>query len=451
MISTDQNGHFNFHEALAGLDLHIETPSCTIVGQVKRIVGLTIEAVGISAPIGAQCLIESQNSHSDLLCEVIGFDGDLLFLMPLESIEGISPGSRVVLKSEKPLGSFSLKLQGRVIDGIGHPIDGMSDLKYEESVSLESQQNSALEKASISEALETGVKAIDSCFTFGKGQRMGLIAGSGVGKSVLLAMLAQNTAADVVVIALIGERSREVKEFVTETLGEKGLRKSVIIAEPVSASPVRRVKAAKLAHTIAERYREQGKNVLLLVDSLTRVAHAQREIGLAIGEPPTTKGYPPSVFGLLPSLIERVGMGKVSEGSISAFYTVLAENDDRSDPIVDISRATLDGQIMLSRKLADASHYPAIDLEGSISRVADKIVSKEHTFLARAVRRLWSLYSQNEDIIQIGAYEAGSNPELDLAIKLKPAINRFLTQEHDDAFSLSETLDQLSELGQELS
>ncbi len=197
MITTDQNGHFNFHEALAGLDLPIETPSCTIVGQVKRIVGLTIEAVGISAPIGAQCLIESQNSHSDLLCEVIGFDGDLLFLMPLESIEGISPGSRVVLRSEKPLGSFSLKLQGRVIDGIGQPIDGMSDLNYEESVSLDTQQTSALEKASISEALETGVKAIDSCFTFGKGQRMGLIAGSGVGKSVLLAMLAQNTAADV--------------------------------------------------------------------------------------------------------------------------------------------------------------------------------------------------------------------------------------------------------------
>jgi flagellum-specific ATP synthase len=308
-----------------------------------------------------------------------------------------------------------------------------------------------LEKANISETLETGVKAIDSCFTFGKGQRMGLIAGSGVGKSVLLAMLAKNTAADVVVIALIGERSREVKEFVSETLGENGLEKSVVIAEPVSASPVRRVKAAKLAHTIAEQYREQGKDVLLLVDSLTRVAHAQREIGLAIGEPPTTKGYPPSVFGLLPSLIERVGMGRIGEGSISAFYTVLAENDDRSDPVVDISRATLDGQIMLSRKLADASHYPAIDLEGSISRIADKIASKEHTHLARAVRRLWSIYSQNEDIIQIGAYEAGSNPELDLAIQLKPAIDSFLTQEQDEIFPLPQTVELMSEFKQDLS
>jgi flagellum-specific ATP synthase len=419
------------------------------VGQVKRIVGLTIEATGISASIGAQCLIKTQSLDNDLLCEVIGFDGDLIYLMPLESIEGISPGSKVVLKTEKPLGNFSLTLQGRVIDGVGHPIDGKSELVYDELVSLDFQQNSALEKANISETLETGVKAIDSCFTFGKGQRMGLIAGSGVGKSVLLAMLAKNTAADVVVIALIGERSREVKEFVSETLGENGLEKSVVIAEPVSASPVRRVKAAKLAHTIAEQYREQGKDVLLLVDSLTRVAHAQREIGLAIGEPPTTKGYPPSVFGLLPSLIERVGMGRIGEGSISAFYTVLAENDDRSDPVVDISRATLDGQIMLSRKLADASHYPAIDLEGSISRVADKIASKDHTHLARAVRRLWSIYSQNEDIIQIGAYEAGSNPELDLAIQLKPAIDSFLTQEQDEIFPLPQTVELMSEFKQD--
>jgi len=449
MIMADQSTPFDFQRALQNLDMLIDVPGCIKIGRVKRIVGLTIEAIGIAAPIGAQCLIESQNNSDELLCEVIGFDGDLLFLMPLESIQGIAPGSRVTLKSEKPLGAFSLKLQGRVIDGVGNPIDGKAELIYEEEISLDATQNSALEKVNITESLETGVKAIDSCFTFGKGQRMGLVAGSGVGKSVLLAMLAQNTAADVVVIALIGERGREVKEFVTETLGEKGLQKSVIIAEPVSASPVRRVKAAKLAHTIAEQYRAQGKDVLLLVDSLTRVAHAQREIGLAIGEPPTTKGYPPSVFGLLPSLIERVGTGKDAQGSISAFYTVLAENDDRADPIVDISRATLDGQIMLSRKLADATHYPAIDLEGSISRVADKIVSKEHTRMARGVRRLWSLYSQNEDIIQIGAYETGSNPDLDRAIELKPAINRFLTQEHDEAYSFEQTVQLLAAVDEE--
>ena len=435
---------YDFGQALANLDLSINSPGFISIGRVKRIVGLTIEAAGISAPIGAQCVIQSQSQDRGLSAEVIGFDGDLIFLMPLDSIEGISPGCRVTLQSETPLGCFSLALKGRVIDGLGRPIDGRQEIEYDEEVSLELGGSNALARENITEVLDTGIKAIDSCFTFGKGQRMGLIAGSGVGKSVLLAMLAQNTPADVAIIALIGERGREVKEFVTETLGEAGLRKSVVIAEPVNASPVRRIKAAKLAHTIAEQYREQGKHVLLLMDSLTRVAHAQREIGLAIGEPPTTKGYPPSVFNLLPSLIERVGMGSACEGSISAFYTVLAENDDRSDPIVDISRASLDGQIMLSRKLADASHYPAIDLEGSISRVADRIVSETHTSSARKLRRLWSLYCQNEDIIQIGAYEPGSNADLDLAIKLKPEIDNFLMQGESETFTLQQTMQQLS-------
>ena len=435
---------YNFNQAFENLNLSVNAPGFISIGRVKRIVGLTIEAVGISAPIGAQCVIQAQRWDHGLHAEVIGFDGDLVFLMPLDGIEGISPGCRVTLRSEMPLGCFSFALKGRVIDGLGRPIDGRSELDYDEQASIELGELNALARQNITEILDTGIKAIDSCFTFGKGQRMGLIAGSGVGKSVLLAMLAQNTSADVAVIALIGERGREVKEFVTETLGEEGLRKSVVIAEPVNASPVRRIKAAKLAHKIAEHYREQGAHVLLLMDSLTRVAHAQREIGLAIGEPPTTKGYPPSVFSLLPSLIERVGMGNASEGSISGFYTVLAENDDRSDPIVDIARASLDGQIMLSRKLADASHYPAIDLEGSISRVADKIVSEPHTLLARKLRRLWSLYRQNEDIIQIGAYEPGSNAELDLAIKLKPDIDKFLIQGEGDTFTLQQTMQELS-------
>ena len=444
MVERKLDDLYNFSQALENLNLFVDSPGIISIGRVKRIVGLTIEAIGISAPIGAQCIIQAQGQDNGLNAEVIGFDGDLVFLMPLSSIEGISPGCRVTLQSETPLGCFSFALKGRVIDGLGQPIDGRSELDYDESVSLEMGKSSALDRENITEVLDTGIKAIDSCFTFGKGQRMGLIAGSGVGKSVLLAMLAQNTPADIAVIALIGERGREVKEFVTETLGEEGLKKSVVIAEPVNASPVRRIKAAKLAHTIAEQYRAQGKNVLLLMDSLTRIAHAQREIGLAIGEPPTTKGYPPSVFSLLPSLIERVGMGNACEGSISAFYTVLAENDDRSDPIVDIARASLDGQVMLSRKLADASHYPAIDLEGSISRVADKIVSKTHTSLARKLRRLWSLYRQNEDIIQIGAYESGSNADLDLAIKLKSEIDNFLTQGENDTFTLSQTMQQLS-------
>ncbi|MBH74094.1 MAG: flagellum-specific ATP synthase FliI [Rhodospirillaceae bacterium] len=444
MAERKSNELYNFNQALENLNLSVNAPGFISIGRVKRIVGLTIEAVGISAPIGGQCVIQARGSDNGLHAEVIGFDGDLVFLMPLDGIERISPGCRVTLRSEMARGCFSFALKGRVIDGLGRPIDGRPELDYDEQASFELGESNALARQNISEILDTGIKAIDSCFTFGKGQRMGLIAGSGVGKSVLLAMLAQNTPADVAVIALIGERGREVKEFVTETLGEEGLRKSVVIAEPVNASPVRRIKAAKLAHKIAEQYREQGKHVLLLMDSLTRVAHAQREIGLAIGEPPTTKGYPPSVFSLLPSLIERVGMGSASEGSISGFYTVLAENDDRSDPIVDISRASLDGQIMLSRKLADASHYPAIDLEGSISRVADKIVSEPHTLRARKLRRLWSLYRQNEDIIQIGAYEPGSNAELDLAIKLKPDIDKFLIQGEGDTFTLQQTMQELS-------
>ena len=435
---------FDFSQALDNLDLFVDSPGFISSGRVKRIVGLTIQALGISAPIGAQCVIQAQGPGSGLNAEVIGFDGDLVFLMPLDSIEGIAPGCRVTLQSETSLSCFRFALKGRVIDGLGQPIDGRPELDFEEKTCIGLGESNALDRENITEVLDTGIKTIDSCFTFGKGQRMGLIAGSGVGKSVLLAMLAQNTPADIAVIALIGERGREVKEFVTETLGEEGLKKSVVIAEPVNASPVRRIKAAKLAHKIAEQYREQGKHVLLLMDSLTRVAHAQREIGLAIGEPPTTKGYPPSVFNLLPSLIERVGMGKASEGSISAFYTVLAENDDRSDPIVDIARASLDGQIMLSRKLADASHYPAIDLEGSISRVADKIVSKSHVVLARKLRRLWSLYRQNEDIIQIGAYEPGSNADLDLAIKLKPEIDNFLIQGENETFSMPQTMQLLS-------
>ena len=376
MAEREPDELYDFSQALENLDLSVNSPGF-ILWSRKRIVGLTIEAAGISAPIGAQCVIQSQGQDRGLNAEVIGFDGDLVFLMPLDSIEGISPGVESHF-DRKCLLVASASFKRKSHRWIRAANRWAERIEYDDQVSLELGGSNALARENITEVLDTGIKAIDSCFTFGKGQRMGLIAGSGVGKSVLLAMLAQNTPADVAIIALIGERGREVKEFVTETLGEAGLRKSVVIAEPVNASPVRRIKAAKLAHTIAEQYREQGKHVLLLMDSLTRVAHAQREIGLAIGEPPTTKGYPPSVFNLLPSLIERVGMGSACEGSISAFYTVLAENDDRSDPIVDISRASLDGQIMLSRKLADASHYPAIDLEGSISRVADKLSAK-HT------------------------------------------------------------------------
>ncbi|MEC9248272.1 MAG: FliI/YscN family ATPase, partial [Pseudomonadota bacterium] len=303
-----------------------------------------------------------------------------------------------------------------------------------------------MERAGIDRALDTGIKAINSCLTVGRGQRLGLIAGSGVGKSVLLGMLTRNTEADVVVIGLIGERGREVQEFISETLGAEGLEKSVVIAAPANISPVVRLKATKLAHLVAEYFRDKGKNVLLLLDSLTRVAHAQREIGLAVGEPPTAKGYPPSVFALLPQLIERAGVGRHGFGSITAFYTVLAENDDESDPIVDIARASLDGQVMLSRSLADVAHYPAIDLTGSVSRVMPSIVDSEKLKTANRFRRLWSLYQKNQDLIQVGAYEHGTNADVDEAIRLRAGMEAFLRQNSGESCPLEDSQNQMHSL-----
>jgi flagellum-specific ATP synthase len=286
-----------------------------------------------------------------------------------------------------------------------------------------------MERGPIDKVLDVGVKAINGMLTMGRGQRIGLVAGSGVGKSVLLGMLTRFTKADVVVIGLIGERGREVQAFISESLGKEGLAKSVVVASPANVSPVLRLKATHMTHVIAEYFRDQGLNVLMLVDSLTRVAHAQREIGLAIGEPPTAKGYPPSVFALLPNLIERAGVGRHGVGSITAIYTVLAEGDDASDPIVDIARASLDGQVMLSRKLADAAHYPAIDLTGSISRIMQSLLDPNDLKQANRFRRMWTLYQQNLDLIQVGAYERGTNPELDDAIRLHDSMVAFLQQD----------------------
>ena len=286
-----------------------------------------------------------------------------------------------------------------------------------------------MERGPIKSILDVGVKAINSVLTVGQGQRIGLVAGSGVGKSILLGMLTRFTKADIVVIGLIGERGREVQAFISESLGDEGLAKSVVIAAPANVSPVLRLKATHMTHVVAEYFRDKGLNVLMLCDSLTRVAHAQREIGLAIGEPPTAKGYPPSVFALLPNLIERGGVGRHGHGSITSIYTVLAEGDDASDPIVDIARASLDGQVMLSRTLADQAHYPAIDLNGSISRVMQTLVDSESLRQANRFRRLWSVYQQNADLVQVGAYEAGTNPELDEAIRLREQMVMFLRQD----------------------
>ena len=418
----------SFSARVDSLIPQLRAPQPRICGRLVRVVGLTLEARGIVAPLGAQCQIENLDLGVPLEAEVVGFHNDLLYLMPFSEPGGVGPGARVWVKSHHSKASLGEALLGRVVDGMGEPLDGRGPIAYSQQLGMQGLSINPMERGAINQILDTGIKAINTCLTIGRGQRLGLMAGSGVGKSVLLGMLTRNTQADVVVIGLIGERGREVQEFIHHILGEEGLVKSVVVAAPANISPVLRLKATQLTHLIAEYFRDRGKNVLLLCDSLTRVAHAQREIGLAIGEPPTAKGYPPSVFALLPKLIERAGVGRKGQGSITAIYTVLAEGDDSADPIVDIARASLDGQVMLSRSLADAAHYPAIDLAGSISRVMDSLVTPQQLQAANRFRRLWSLYQQNYDLIQVGAYEPGTNPDLDEAIRLRPAMEALLQQ-----------------------
>lgn len=406
--------------------LRVPTPRTS--GTLVRLVGLTLETRGIMAPLGACCEVLGQNGHR-VEAEVVGFNDKTLYLMPFTDPVGVGPGDRVRVMSHSALVRLGDGLLGRVVDGRGQPLDGRPLPELPDELSLLGRPLNPMERGPIDTILDVGVKAINSVLTIGRGQRIGLVAGSGVGKSVLLGMLTRFTKADVVVIGLIGERGREVQAFIAESLGAEGLAKSVVIAAPANVSPVLRLKATHMTHVVAEYFRDQGKNVLMLCDSLTRVAHAQREIGLAIGEPPTAKGYPPSVFALLPNLIERGGVGRHGHGSITSIYTVLAEGDDASDPIVDIARASLDGQVMLSRRLADQAHYPAIDLNGSISRVMQTLVEPDDLRQANKFRRLWSVYQQNADLVQVGAYEAGTNSELDEAIRLRDSMVMFLRQD----------------------
>lgn len=418
----------DFADTVASTLTSLKAPQPSRCGTLVRLVGLRLEARGIMAPVGTSCLIASADGH-EVEAEVVGFHEQTLYLMPLTEPSGISPGASVRIADDLGSACLGPELLGRVIDGRGEPLDGKPRPACTTRLGLHGLAINPMERGPIDRVLDVGVKAINGMLTLGRGQRVGLVAGSGVGKSVLLGMMTRFTKADVVVIGLIGERGREVQAFIQESLGEEGLAKSVVVAAPANVSPVLRLKAAHLTHLIAEYFRDQGLNVLMLCDSLTRVAHAQREIGLAIGEPPTSKGYPPSVFALLPNLIERAGVGRHGHGAITAIYTVLAEGDDGNDPIVDIARASLDGQVMLSRKLADAAHYPAIDLNGSISRVMQSLLPPEDLQTANRFRRLWSLYQQNMDLIQVGAYEAGSNPTLDEAIRLRQEMETFLRQD----------------------
>lgn len=429
-------------ERLARYKKYIRTSKPTAAGRLTRVVGLTLEAVGCRAPLGSLCHVETLTQT--ISAEIVGFSDESIFLMPTESVHGVLPGARVVPQMQDIGIPVGMELLGRVIDGAGRPLDGLGPLTPEDTASNLGTGLNPLDRRPIREPLDVGVRAINSIITVGQGQRMGLFAGSGVGKSVLLGMMTRGTTADVVVVGLIGERGREVKEFIEEILGEEGRKRSVVVAAPADNSPLMRLKGCETAATIAEYFRDQGLNVLLLLDSVTRYAQAQREIALAVGEPPATKGYPPSVFAKLPALVERAGNGGDGQGSITAFYTVLTEGDDLQDPIADAARAILDGHIVLSRSLADSGHYPAVDIEKSISRVMPAVTSDEHQLVARQFKQLYSIYMQNKDLISIGAYTQGSNPEIDAAIHMMPQFKEFLQQRMNDVIPYDQCLSMLA-------
>ncbi|MDI1230934.1 MAG: flagellar protein export ATPase FliI [Methylobacter sp.] len=420
-----------------------EVPELIVEGRLSRMVGLTLEAVGCRAAIGSRCRIEAKNGRM-IEAEVVGFADARIFLMPTSEVHGLEPDCRVIPMGKNSLARVGFGLLGRVLDGAGNALDDKGPLKTDALISLNGVPINPLSRRPIREPLDVGVRAINSILSVGRGQRMGLFAGTGVGKSVLLGMMTKFTKADVVVVGLIGERGREVNEFVLKTLGEEGLKRAVVVVSPADCPPLMRVHAALLSTSIAEYFRNQGLDVLLLMDSLTRFAQAHREIALAIDEPPATKGYPPSVFAKLPHLVERAGNADHGGGSITAFYTVLAEGDDTNDPIADAARGVLDGHVILSRSLAESGHFPAIDIEASISRVMPDIIDAGHLQMARDLRRMYSLYQQNRDLISVGAYQPGSDPRIDKAIERNPAILDFLQQDMDEPVDMERSLQELA-------
>jgi flagellum-specific ATP synthase len=441
---------------LADLQSYAATPlPLECVGTLVRVTGLVLEAAGLRVPVGSVCEV-CMDGAPPVLAEVVGFNGDSAFLMPTGELHGLASGARVIprpaptappklgaenhpwRRSEDrglhlPMGDGLL---GRVVDSHGCPMDRDGPLLNTHTEPMIRRPINAMHRDPIRTPLDTGVRAINAMLTVGRGQRIGLFAGTGVGKSVLLGMMARYTAADVIVVGLIGERGREVKEFIEDILGEEGLRRSVVVAAPADAPPLMRMQGATYATAVAEHFRDRGKHVLLLMDSLTRYAMAQREIALAIGEPPATKGYPPSCFAKLPQLVERSGNGLNGVGSITAFYTVLSEGDDQQDPIADAARGILDGHIVLSRELAEAGHYPAIDVERSISRVMAAVAPREHIAAARNARQALARYSKARDLIQLGAYAPGHDLELDSAVRLQPQLSTLLQQDMHERASL---------------
>jgi flagellum-specific ATP synthase len=415
----------------------------TQAGKVKRIVGMIVEATGLSIAVGSQCKIKRDGEGDWIDAEVVGFQNDTLLLMPIGLIKGIKPDAQVIVKQSSSKVHVGHGLLGRIVDSTGEPLDGKEAIPRGEFRSITGQQINPLSRLPVSEPLDVGVKTINALLTLGKGQRMGLMAGTGVGKSVLLSMMAKNTKADVVVVGLIGERGREVSDFIQKNLDKESLKKTVVVASPADDPPLKRLNGAKYATTVAEYFRDMGLDVLLLIDSLSRFAQAQREIALSVGEPPVNKGYPPSVFSKLPSLVERAGNKDEGDGSITAIYTVLAEGDDENDVVLDAARGVLDGHIVLSREIASSGIYPAIDVTASISRTMHDSVEDEHFYLSNDFKKVYSHYFKNIDLIRMGAYRSGSDPQIDKAISKIDGMNAFLSQNMNESFSLEESLEEL--------
>lgn len=444
---TLQEARFAFLQGkLERYSRYVRSPNLPVEGHVIQMTGLTLVASGCQASIGNRCKIISSN-NKEIEAEVVGFSNSNLFLMPIGRIHGLNPGARVIPIQHYPEVGVGHELLGRVISGSGEPIDKKGALNHQQHVDLLGPPINPFARKPIDQSLDVGVRVINSLLTIGRGQRMGLFAGSGVGKSVLLGQMTKHTEADIVVVGLIGERGREVREFVENILGPEDINRAVVIATPADDPPLMRLHGAWRATAIAEYFRDQGLHVLLLMDSLTRFAQAQRELALAIGEPPVTKGYPPSVFAQIPQLVERAGNGvSGTGGSITAFYTVLAEGDDQNDPIADATRSILDGHIVLTRKLAEAGIYPAIDIEASISRVMSSIISERHSAAALDFKKLYSTYEQNRDLINVGAYQEGSDPTIDLAINYFPALQQFIQQGSSEKSDYQESLQRLFSL-----
>ncbi len=427
------------------LDIIKKTNTIKEIGKITEIIGLTIESDGPKSSIGDLCYIYNDYNDTPTMAEVVGFKKDKILLMPLASPDGIRPGALVVNTGGAMKIGVGNQLIGRVLDGLGRPIDTLGDIRFSEYRSTQAEAINPLKRKRITDSLALGIRAVDAFATVGKGQRMGIFAGSGVGKSTTLGMMAKNTSADLNVIALIGERGREVKEFIEEILGPEGMKRSIVIAATSEQPSLVKIKAAFVATSIAEYFRDKGMDVLFMLDSVTRIAMAQREVGLAIGEPPATRGYTPSVFALMPKLMERAGTNDI--GTITGLYTILVEGDDFNEPISDTSRSILDGHIVLSRALAQKNHYPAIDVLQSLSRVMNDVVSDEHKAAAGALRNLLAVHAKNEDLINIGAYVTGSDLLCDKAIGLMDNINMFLKQSTKDKIEYDDTIQALLELG----